>query len=52
MNKQELTNKIQDIILNWIWFNYGENEKDEPSYDITSLSEELAKELERICTND
>ena len=34
--------QLKEFILNWIDTNYGQSEKEEPSYNIDLLAEELA----------
>lgn len=37
---------IQDIIYNWVNENYGSEEAENPSWDISTLSKQISKTLE------
>lgn len=39
--------KLQNIILNFIKINYGQEEKENPCYNIKKLSKYIKKELEK-----
>ena len=45
-NNKENQKLLKDIILNYIWENYGKSEENNPCYDINKLSKYILNRIE------